>query len=98
MMEFPRRIWLATAVAAMVLACRGSTRSPPAPSASEVSSGSAESGVDDRPELEAAIRKAAASGGDLQLPARIYTVSPAAHAFFCLQVPSGVRIHGAGQG
>src|SRR5215475_12453710 len=98
MMTFWRRIARATAVAGMVLACRGSTRSPPAPPQSEVVSGSAASSVDDRPELEALIRKAAQSGGDLTLPARTYTISPVPHAFYCLELPGGVRIHGAGQG
>jgi hypothetical protein len=103
MKEFPRSILTAAAAAAMVLACRGSTHSPPAGSLqSSETTGSAPPpaapAVDDRPELEAAIRKAVASGGDLQLPARTYTISPVPHAFYCLEVPGGLRIHGAGQG
>lgn len=97
-MEFRHKALVATAACALILACRGSTRSPPAPSSSEVSTGSSASSVDDRPELEAAIRKAVQSGGDLTLPARTYTLSPLPHAFYCLEVPGGVRIHGAGQG
>jgi hypothetical protein len=104
MKAFPRTMLTATAAAAVAFACRGSTRSPPAGSlqSSEIAGtapvAAAAPAADDRPELEAAIRKAVASGGDLNLPARTYTISPVPHAFYCLEVPGGLRIHGAGQG
>lgn len=53
---------------------------------------------DDRPALEEAIRKAAGSGGDLYLEAKTYHLSPAPRAFWCLDIPGGIRIHGKGQG
>jgi parallel beta helix pectate lyase-like protein len=103
MMEFPRTMITATAIAAIAVACRGSTHSPPAGSLqSNETAGSAPvpapDTIDDRPELEAAIRKAMATGGDLVLPVRTYTLSPLPRAFYCLEVPGGLRIHGAGQG
>lgn len=96
MIAFPRSSLVAAAIAAQVLACRGSTHSPPAQSLQ--SEAGAEGGGDDREALEAEIRKAAQRGGEVRLAARTYTLSAAPHAYWCLDVPGGVKIRGAGQG
>lgn len=53
---------------------------------------------DDRPALQAAIDLAAKKGIDLELEARTYTVSQVPGAYWCLDIPGHVRIHGAGEG
>lgn len=54
--------------------------------------------VDEHVDLQAMIQAAAQGSGDVYLAARTYVIPPVPHAFWCLDVPSGVRIHGAGPG
>jgi len=53
--------------------------------------------TDDRAAIQAAIDNAAAGGGDVELPAGNFLISRAGNQPYGLKVPSGVRLHGAGQ-
>lgn len=53
---------------------------------------------DDRAALQAAIDAAARGDKDVQLEARTYTVSPSTTGYWCLDIPDGVHLHGAGPG
>ncbi|HEU4731759.1 MAG TPA: right-handed parallel beta-helix repeat-containing protein [Kofleriaceae bacterium] len=51
--------------------------------------------TDDRAALQAAIDRAAASSGELVLPAGTYLIAAADHQAFGLKIPRGVRLRGA---
>lgn len=53
--------------------------------------------IDDRAAIQRAIDHAAATGDEVYFPPGTYLTSRAGSAYYCLRVPAGVKLRGAGQ-